>query len=243
MPWLRSVIWPLPGRVTKPSSICPPFASTRVSASSKGPSGCGKSTLLGLLAGIQTANHGTLEVLGQPLARLSGRAVTSSGRPISVHLPAVQSAAVFSVQDNVTAALTFSPAKAGPPDRGAPSRRRAACWQNCNCRMRHSIARPALSIGSSGLPPPAPLIGSPPGGSPTGPPRPWTPDNRAAFIRLLFEECDKRGSTWSSSVTIPIWSPSSPGGEPATAQPEGGMTTRHHRSPSGHLPFTAEASC
>ena len=40
----------------------------------KGPSGCGKSTLLGLLAGIQTANHGTLEVLGQPLAQLSGRA-------------------------------------------------------------------------------------------------------------------------------------------------------------------------
>ena len=40
----------------------------------KGPSGSGKSTLLGLLAGIQTANHGTLEVLGQPLARLSGRA-------------------------------------------------------------------------------------------------------------------------------------------------------------------------
>ena len=78
----------------------------------KGPSGSGKSTLLGLLAGIQTANHGTLEVLGQPLARLSGRARD--------HFRAANLGYIFqqfnllpflSVQDNVTAALTFSPAK------------------------------------------------------------------------------------------------------------------------------------
>ena len=48
----------------------------------KGPSGCGKSTLLGLLAGIQTANHGTLEVLGQPWPGFPAAPVTSSGRPI-----------------------------------------------------------------------------------------------------------------------------------------------------------------
>ncbi|HCT2509127.1 TPA: ATP-binding cassette domain-containing protein, partial [Aeromonas dhakensis] len=75
----------------------------------KGPSGSGKSTLLGLLAGIQTANHGTLEVLGQPLARLSGRARD--------HFRAANLGYIFqqfnllpflSVQDNVTSALTFS---------------------------------------------------------------------------------------------------------------------------------------
>lgn len=37
----------------------------------KGPSGSGKSTLLSLLAGIHTAQQGTLEVLGQSLAELS----------------------------------------------------------------------------------------------------------------------------------------------------------------------------
>ena len=78
----------------------------------KGPSGSGKSTLLGLLAGIQTANHGTLEVLGQPLAQLSGRARD--------HFRAANLGYIFqqfnllpflSVQDNVTSALTFSPEK------------------------------------------------------------------------------------------------------------------------------------
>ena len=77
-----------------------------------GASGSGKSTLLGLLAGIQTANHGTLEVLGQPLARLSGRARD--------HFRAANLGYIFqqfnllpflSVLDNVTAALTFSPEK------------------------------------------------------------------------------------------------------------------------------------
>lgn len=93
----------------------------------KGPSGSGKSTLLGLLAGIQTANHGTLEVLGQPLARLSGRARD--------HFRAANLGYIFqqfnllpflSVLDNVTAALTFSP-RSAPACRGARNRRRAAC--------------------------------------------------------------------------------------------------------------------
>ncbi len=38
----------------------------------KGPSGCGKSTLLGLLTGINQTNSGSLSVLGQDLAALSG---------------------------------------------------------------------------------------------------------------------------------------------------------------------------
>lgn len=37
----------------------------------KGPSGSGKSTLLGLLGGVMQPQHGDIEVLGQPLARLS----------------------------------------------------------------------------------------------------------------------------------------------------------------------------
>ena len=78
----------------------------------KGPSGCGKSTLLGLLAGIQTANHGTLEVLGQPLARLSGRARDQfRAANLGYIFQQFNLLPFLSVQDNVTAALTFSPAK------------------------------------------------------------------------------------------------------------------------------------
>ena len=78
----------------------------------KGPSGCGKSTLLGLLAGIQTANHGTLDVLGQPLARLSGRARDQfRAANLGYIFQQFNLLPFLSVQDNVTAALTFSPTK------------------------------------------------------------------------------------------------------------------------------------
>ena len=38
-----------------------------------GPSGCGKSSLLALIAGVTTVSSGQLQVMGQELARLSGR--------------------------------------------------------------------------------------------------------------------------------------------------------------------------
>ncbi|QIF43226.1 ABC transporter ATP-binding protein [Aeromonas veronii] len=163
----------------------------------KGPSGSGKSTLLGLLAGIQTANHGTLEVLGQPLARLSGRARD--------HFRAANLGYIFqqfnllpflSVQDNVTAALTFSPAKRarlqGSPEQEA--RRLLAELQLPDEALHRPVH--ALSIGQQQRVAAArALIGSPPLVIADEPTSALDTDNRAAFIKLLFEECDKQGST------------------------------------------------
>ena len=163
----------------------------------KGPSGCGKSTLLGLLAGIQTANHGTLEVLGQPLAQLSGRARD--------HFRAANLGYIFqqfnllpflSVLDNVTAALTFSPEKR--------SRLQASPQQEARRLLAElqlpdeALHRPvhALSIGQQQRVAAArALIGSPPLVIADEPTSALDTDNRAAFIKLLFEECDKQGST------------------------------------------------
>ncbi|PKQ73763.1 methionine ABC transporter ATP-binding protein [Aeromonas sobria] len=163
----------------------------------KGPSGSGKSTLLGLLAGIQTANHGTLEVLGQPLAQLSGRARD--------HFRAANLGYIFqqfnllpflSVQDNVTAALTFSPEKRarlqGSPEQEA--RRLLAELQLPDDALHRPVH--ALSIGQQQRVAAArALIGSPPLVIADEPTSALDTDNRAAFIKLLFEECDKQGST------------------------------------------------
>lgn len=163
----------------------------------KGPSGSGKSTLLGLLAGIQTANHGTLEVLGQPLAQLSGRARD--------HFRAANLGYIFqqfnllpflSVLDNVTAALTFSPEKR--------SRLQASPQQEARRLLAElqlpdeALHRPvhALSIGQQQRVAAArALIGSPPLVIADEPTSALDTDNRAAFIKLLFEECDKQDST------------------------------------------------
>ena len=163
----------------------------------KGPSGSGKSTLLGLLAGIQTANHGTLEVLGQPLARLSGRARD--------HFRAANLGYIFqqfnllpflSVLDNVTAALTFSSEKRarlqGSPEQEA---RRLLGELQLPAEALHRPVH-ALSIGQQQRVAAArALIGSPPLVIADEPTSALDTDNRAAFIKLLFEECDKQGST------------------------------------------------
>ena len=163
----------------------------------KGPSGSGKSTLLGLLAGIQTANHGTLEVLGQPLARLSGRARD--------HFRAANLGYIFqqfnllpflSVLDNVTAALTFSPEKRarllGSPEQEA---RRLLAELQLPAEALHRPVH-ALSIGQQQRVAAArALIGSPPLVIADEPTSALDTDNRAAFIKLLFEESDKQGST------------------------------------------------
>ena len=163
----------------------------------KGPSGSGKSTLLGLLAGIQTANHGTLEVLGQPLARLSGRARDQfRAANLGYIFQQFNLLPFLSVQDNVTAALTFSPVKRarlkGSPEQEA--RRLLAELQLPDEALHRPVH--ALSIGQQQRVAAArALIGSPPLVIADEPTSALDTDNRAAFIKLLFEECDKQGST------------------------------------------------
>jgi putative ABC transport system ATP-binding protein len=163
----------------------------------KGPSGSGKSTLLGLLAGIQIANQGKLEVLGQPLAQLSGRA---RDRFRADHLGYIfqqfNLLPFLSVLDNVTTALTFAPQKRarlqGSPEQEA--RRLLGELQLPGDALMRPVH--ALSIGQQQRVAAArALIGSPQLVIADEPTSALDTDNRAAFIRLLFEECDKQGST------------------------------------------------
>ncbi|UCA12260.1 ABC transporter ATP-binding protein [Aeromonas enteropelogenes] len=163
----------------------------------KGPSGSGKSTLLGLLAGIQTANHGTLEVLGQPLARLSGRARDRfRAANLGYIFQQFNLLPFLSVLDNVTAALTFSPEKRARLHGSADAEARRLLMELQ--LPQEALHRPvhALSIGQQQRVAAArALIGSPPLVIADEPTSALDTDNRAAFIRLLFEECDKQGST------------------------------------------------
>ncbi|WP_375054980.1 ABC transporter ATP-binding protein [Zobellella sp. DQSA1] len=163
----------------------------------KGPSGSGKSTLLGLLAGIQPASQGRLEVLGQDLAQLSGRA---RDRFRADHLGYIfqqfNLLPFLSVLENVTSALIFSRYKR---DRlQAPAREEAerllgelqlppALWQ----QPVHS-----LSIGQQQRVAAArALIGRPELVIADEPTSALDTDNRAAFIELLFNECRLQDST------------------------------------------------
>ncbi|MFQ2223434.1 ABC transporter ATP-binding protein [Aeromonas enteropelogenes] len=163
----------------------------------KGPSGSGKSTLLGLLAGIQTANHGTLEVLGQPLARLSGRARDRfRAANLGYIFQQFNLLPFLSVLDNVTAALTFSPEKQARLHGNADAEARRLLTELQ--LPEEALHRPvhALSIGQQQRVAAArALIGSPPLVIADEPTSALDTNNRAAFIRLLFEECDKQGST------------------------------------------------
>ena len=163
----------------------------------KGPSGSGKSTLLGLLAGIQTVNHGTLEVLGQSLAQLSSRARDGfRAAELGYIFQQFNLLPYLGVIENVTSALTFSPQKrerlCAPPETEARRLlRELQLPDELHTRPVH-----ALSIGQQQRVAAArALIGSPPLVIADEPTSALDSDNRAAFIRLLFEECDKQGST------------------------------------------------
>ncbi|WP_445398379.1 ABC transporter ATP-binding protein [Zobellella sp. An-6] len=163
----------------------------------KGPSGSGKSTLLGLLAGIQRASQGRLEVLGQDLSRLSSRA---RDRFRADHLGYIfqqfNLLPFLSVLENVTSALIFSRHKRARLQ--APAREEAE-------RLLGELQLPAslwhqpvhsLSIGQQQRVAAArALIGRPELVIADEPTSALDTDNRAAFIELLFDECRQQGST------------------------------------------------
>lgn len=162
----------------------------------KGPSGSGKSTLLGLLAGIHTPARGSLEILGQDLARLSAR---RRDRFRADHLGYIfqqfNLLPYLSVIDNVTSALIFSRHKrqrlqASPVNEAerllTALQLPASLWQQPVHRLsigqqqrvaaaRALIGRPALVIADE-------------------PTSALDADSRAAFMQLLFAECEHAGS-------------------------------------------------
>ena len=161
-----------------------------------GMSGAGKSTLVRCINLLERPTEGSVVIDGTAMETLSPAALRERRRDITIIFQQFNLLPFLSVQDNVTAALTFSPVKRarlkGSPEQEA--RRLLAELQLPDEALHRPVH--ALSIGQQQRVAAArALIGSPPLVIADEPTSALDTDNRAAFIKLLFEECDKQGST------------------------------------------------
>ena len=166
-----------------------------------GHSGSGKSTLLSLLAGVTTANSGSLEVLGRALGEMSAsRRDHFRADHVGMIFQLFNLIPYLSVLDNVTLPLRFSAqrrahVRALAHDGNAEARR---LLDHLGLRDQALLQRPAteLSVGQQQRVAAArALIGAPQLLIADEPTSALDPGHREAFIELLFRECEEQGST------------------------------------------------
>jgi len=167
----------------------------------RGASGSGKSTLLGLIAGVIVAQSGTVEVLGQSLHAMSAAARDRfRADHFGIIFQQFNLIPYLSVIENVTLPCHFS------QTRRQRAILRSASTDNEALRLlKHlDMANPAvvhkpvteLSVGQQQRVAAArALIGSPEIVIADEPTSSMDADRRAAFIKLLFDECDEAEST------------------------------------------------
>ncbi len=167
----------------------------------EGPSGCGKSTFLSLLGGVNKAATGTVSILGNQLENMSG-AERDSFRAdhIGVIFQMFNLLSYLSVIENVTLPCMFS------------EHRRQRAFENSEDIKTEAIRiltrlelgglsilkRPVteLSVGQQQRVAAArSLMGRPELIICDEPTSSLDPVNRESFLNLLFEECDKSGSS------------------------------------------------
>ena len=167
----------------------------------RGASGSGKSTLLALLAGVATPQAGEVRVLDRVVNRLSG--------PARDHFRADHIGFIFqmfnllpylSVLDNVTLPCRFSRQR-----RERAQANSGSLEQEAQRLLQHlGLAHPELlhravtelSVGQQQRVAAArALIGAPQILIADEPTSALDSDRRAAFVRLLFQECDASGAT------------------------------------------------
>ena len=156
----------------------------------RGPSGCGKSTLLSLLAGVLTANDGTVELLGRDWRRLAPAARDRHRADhVGVLFQQFNLLPYLSVLDNVLLPCRFSARRAA---RAGDTR--AAARQLLDAMGLHAPlnARPAsqLSVGQQQRVAAArALIGAPELVIADEPTSALDEALREAFMRLLLNAC------------------------------------------------------
>jgi len=167
----------------------------------RGASGSGKSTLLGLIAGVIAPQSGAIEVLGQSLGTISPAARDRfRADHFGIIFQQFNLIPYLSVIENVTLPCHFS-----------ESRRRKAISRSGNTGdealrlLEHLdmadievVHKPVteLSVGQQQRVAAArALIGSPEILVADEPTSSMDADRRAAFVKLLFRECDEAGST------------------------------------------------
>jgi putative ABC transport system ATP-binding protein len=163
----------------------------------QGPSGSGKSTLLGLLGGVLVPSQGTIQVLGTDLATLSG-----AGRDryradhIGIIFQQFNLLPFLDVLGNVVLPCRFSPRRAKrAKDPTAEAMRLLHALGLDAEQLRRCPAR-ELSVGQQQRVAAArALIGAPEILIADEPTSALDADARAVFLRLLFAECERAGTT------------------------------------------------
>tara|TARA_B100000945_G_scaffold318723_1_gene324217 strand:+ start:2909 stop:3610 length:702 start_codon:yes stop_codon:yes gene_type:complete len=167
----------------------------------QGPSGCGKSTLLSLVGGIIISESGTLKILGQEIWDLS-----RSGRDafrvdhIGFIFQLFNLLPYLSIVENVMLPLRFSNIRAKRAGRTKLDRLNEAqrLLKALGLEEQQEEKSPVieLSVGQQQRVAAArALIGSPELIIADEPTSALDTDLRDSFLKLLFEECNKSGST------------------------------------------------
>ena len=167
----------------------------------RGPSGSGKSTLLGLIAGVLVPRFGAIQVLDQSLENL-GAAARDRFRADHFGIVFQQFNLIpyLSVIENVTLPCRFSAARLqkATSRSGDPAAEALRLLEHLDMAHGSLIHKPVteLSVGQQQRVAAArALIGSPEILIADEPTSSMDADRRAAFIELLFRECDEAGTT------------------------------------------------
>jgi len=167
----------------------------------QGPSGSGKSTLLNLLGGVLTPQSGDIEILGQQLDELSSSQKDAfRANHIGFIFQQFNLIPYLSVIDNITLPCTFSaPRKAKALKRSGSlekeaTRLLAALGLDDADLLKRSVNE--LSVGQQQRVAAArAMLGSPEIIIADEPTSALDNDHRQAFIKILFEECQKEEIT------------------------------------------------
>lgn len=160
-----------------------------------GPSGSGKSTLLSLLAGVSSATHGRVAVLGQDLAALNGAARDHfRGHHVGMIFQMFNLIPYLTVLENVLLPCRFSAVRRERAiERGGnPEREARRLLSHLDLDDAEFLARPVteLSVGQQQRVAAArALIGAPQIVLADEPTSALDTDRRKAFLKLLFKEC------------------------------------------------------
>ena len=167
----------------------------------QGPSGCGKSTLLSLVGGILTSESGSLKVLGQEIWDLS-RSARDAFRVdhIGFIFQLFNLLPYLSIEENVMLPLRFSSIRANRAGRTKLDRLNEAqrLIKSLGLEEEQEEKRPVieLSVGQQQRVAAArALIGNPELIIADEPTSALDTELRHSFLKLLFEECNKSGST------------------------------------------------
>ncbi len=162
-----------------------------------GPSGSGKTTLLGVLAGVLEADKGRVGVLGRDLATLSAAARDAfRAEHIGYVFQMFNLIPYLSVIDNITLPARMNPERRARVD-GAGVKQtalRLAASLEIDDLLRKPVTE--LSVGQQQrVAACRALIGSPELVIADEPTSSLDFDRREAFLRLLFLQCERAGST------------------------------------------------